>query len=211
MTPRGRLSIPYDRFVELWETLVTEGRARASINAVQNSLGGDKSTIKAYQERYAREQVAKELSMLKSIQLTDAVQKAIAAIKVKELELVEHENQQLKNRLDGVLADLAQSEAAYSALTRAFEDAKIDWDARQQKAQRDLAIAESRVSDAEKREQQLGEQYQALSEQVNQYRPRKLRWQKKRWSCCGSGGRRVREHGGNGSVKVQACWLVTLE
>lgn len=168
MTLRGRPSIPYDRFVELWETLVTEGRA--SINAVQNSLGGDKSTIKAYQERYAREQVAKELSMLKSIQLTDAVQKAIAAIKVKELELVEHENQQLKNRLDGLLADLAQSEAAYSALTRAFEDAKIDWDAWQQKAQRELAIAQSRVSDAEKREQQLGEQYQALSEQVNQYR-----------------------------------------
>lgn len=168
MAKRGRPSIKYENFIEVWEQLTEEGRA--SINAVQNTLGGDKSTINGYRERYEREKAAKELSMIKGIELTEAVQQAIAAIKVKEIDTLERENQQLKTRMDELLADLKKSEDDYAALKIELEEAKTEFSDKQQKAERQLAIAESRVTDAENREKQLGARYQELSEQISQYK-----------------------------------------
>lgn len=165
---RGRPSIKYDSFVETWEQLMAD--ERASINAVQNTLGGDKGTIKGYIERYEREQAGKELSIIKGIELPEAVQQAIAAIKVKEIEALERENQQLKARMDGYLADLQKAEEATIALKVVLDEVKAEFEIKQNKLERQLAVAESRASDADKRENQMAEQYQKLSEQVNHYK-----------------------------------------
>lgn len=171
MIKRGRPSIPkitYESFVEVWEQLQAEGRA--SINAVQNTLGGVKSTIGAYRERYEREKSGKELSLIKGIELTEALQQAIAAIKVKEIDALEQENQQLKSRLDESLSEMQKVEEDYASLKVELEETKTDLDEQKQRLERQLAITEVRFQDSENREKQLSKQCQELSEQISQHR-----------------------------------------
>src|SRR5262245_6805089 len=98
MARRGRPGISYEQFIEVWEQLANEGRA--GTNAVHDILRGNKSTIVAFRERYEREKASKELALIKNIELPDAVHQAIASIKVKEIEVLEKVNVQLKARID---------------------------------------------------------------------------------------------------------------
>jgi len=53
MAKQGRPGIPYDKFVVVWEELLQENRA--GTNIAHDLLGGSKSTIATYRERYERE------------------------------------------------------------------------------------------------------------------------------------------------------------
>lgn len=101
MAKQGRPGIHYEKFAQVWEQLLSEGRA--GTNTVHDLLGGSKSTIAIYRERFDREKASKELSVIKSVELTEAVHQAISAIKVKEIEALEKVNTQLKARIDETL------------------------------------------------------------------------------------------------------------
>src|SRR5687767_9818902 len=108
MAKRGRPGIPYEQFVETWEQLLKEGRA--GTNAAHDILGGNKSTIVAFRERYERDKSSRELSLIKNIELPEAVHQAIAGIKVKEINALEKINIELKSRVDEYLALIKETE-----------------------------------------------------------------------------------------------------
>lgn len=165
MAKQGRPGIPYDKFVEVWEQLLSEGRA--GTNTAHDLLGGSKSTIASYRERYEREKASKELSVIKSVELTEAVHQAIAGVKVKEIEALEKVNNQLKARIDEHLALLKETEEKLAAAKVAFDDAKVNFDAERLSLERKLAAAQARIDDMESREQTLLAKYEKLGEQYN--------------------------------------------
>ncbi len=166
MAKAGRPGISYEQFVSTWEQLVEEGRA--GTNAAHDILGGSKGTIAAYRERYEREKSSKELSFIKSIELSEAVHKAIAAIKVKELEALEKINTQLKARLDENLNTLKETEKDLAAAKVDLDDAKAHFEIEKLSFERKLAAAQARIEDLEKREQQVLRRNEALSQECNQ-------------------------------------------
>ena len=166
MAKPGRPGIPYEKFVEVWEQLLTEGRA--GTNVVCDILGGSKNTIAAYRERYDREKASRELAMIKSVELTEAVHQAIAAIKVKEIEALERVNTQLKARLDEYLALLKEADEKLAAAKVYLDDAKVHFDIERLSLERKLAGTQARIDDMEQREQKLLAQNEKLREQYNQ-------------------------------------------
>ncbi|WP_119344421.1 hypothetical protein [Facilibium subflavum] len=167
-TQKGRPGIPYEKFVEVWEQLIEEGKA--GTNAIHELIGGSKSTIAAYRERYEQEHAAKELSILKEVQLPSAVQKAIAELKLKEINVLENENKLLKVRIDEHLSNFKKSEEAYDALKSKLETVELNFTELKKNLEQKIAIAESRLLDTEKRENRALEQCKVLSDQVSQYK-----------------------------------------
>ena len=166
MAKPGRPGIPYEAFVETWEQLLQIGRA--TTNAAHESLGGNKNTIASFRERYERDKAAKALSLIKSIELTDAVHQAIAGIKVKEIDALEKANVQLKSRIDEYLALVKETEEKLASAKVNFEDAHMHFDAEKLSLERKLAAAQARIEDMETREQKLMARYEQLVEQHNQ-------------------------------------------
>jgi len=162
----GRPGIPYQSFVEVWEQLLNEGRA--GTNAAHAILGGSKSTIASYREQYEREKSETALSVIKHVELTEAVQRAIAEIKVKEITELEKSNTQLKSRIDNHLATLKETEANLADARVNLSDAKANFDIEKLELERQLAAAQARIDDAEKREQKLINQHEQLNEKYNQ-------------------------------------------
>ncbi len=165
MAKSGRPGIPYEQFVATWEQLMEEGRA--GTNAAHDILGGSKGTIAAYRERYEREKSSKELAFIKSVELSDAVHKAIAEVKVKELEALEKINVQLKTRLDENLNTLKETEGALASSKVDLDDAKAQFESERLSFERKLAAAQARIEDLEKREQKIIAQNEALSQECN--------------------------------------------
>lgn len=168
MAKRGRPGIPYEQFVEAWEQLVSTGRE--STNAALDIIGGNKSTIIAFRERYEREKTSKEISMINSIELTEAVHKAIASVKVKEVDALERANTALKARIDEYSAVLSATERKSAEIVVDFEDAKTNFDIEKSKAEKQLAALQARIDDAKQRESALMVRYEQLNEQYNQAR-----------------------------------------
>ena len=166
MAQRGRPGIPYEDFVKVWEQLVTDGRA--STNIAHDILGGSKSTIAAFRERYERDKASKTLSIIKSVELTEAVHQAIAGIKVKEIDALQKEHTQLKSRLDELLAALKTSEERLAATQVEAADTRTTFEVERLSLERKLAAAQARVDDGAQREQQLQANYEQLAEQCNQ-------------------------------------------
>lgn len=166
MAKLGRPGIPYEKFVEAWEQLAHEGRA--SINQVQDRLGGNKGTLAAHHERYEREKASKELSLIKSIHLTEAVHRAIAEIKVLEIEVLEKMNSQLKARIDNYLAVIKETEEKLASAKVEGEEAKSFFDTEKLQLERQLSAVQARLEDREQREQKLAIRYEQLNEQYNQ-------------------------------------------
>ncbi len=165
MTKQGRPGIPYEKFVVAWEQLLQEGRA--GTNTAHDVLGGSKSTIATYRERYEREKTSKELTLIKSIKLTEAVQRAIAEVKVQEIESFEKENTKLKSRIDEHLATIKEVEEKLAATQVTLENAKNDLDLEKLKLERQLAAAHARIHDMEQREQKLAAKQEQLNEKYN--------------------------------------------
>lgn len=165
MPKQGRPGIPYERFTEVWEQLLAENRA--GTNAAHAILGGSKTTIATFRERYEREQSSKALSIIKGVELTDAVHRAIAEIKVKEISALEKENTQLKSRIDEHLAMLKEAEEKLAATKIAMDDAKSAFDREKLKLERQLAAAQARIDDMQQREQEMANRYSKLDEKYN--------------------------------------------
>lgn len=166
MAKRGRPGISYEQFVGTWEQLLDEGRAKT--NEVLETLGGSKSTISDFRERYEREKESKSLSLIKSIELTDAVHQAIASIKVKEIEALEKINAQLKSRIDEHLSLLKETEEKLASVKVDIDDAKANFDVEKLALERKLAAAQGRIDDMDRREQKLISRCDLLVEQHNQ-------------------------------------------
>lgn len=165
MAKQGRPGIPYEKFVEVWESLIEEGRA--GTNAAHDILGGSKSTIASYREKYERERSASTLSILKDVELPKAVQQAIADIKVKELDSLQKENVALKSRIDEHLSLLKKAEDALATAKVEFNDAKVEFDTEKLSLERKLAAAQARIDDLESRESKLLERYEKQGEQLS--------------------------------------------
>jgi len=166
MTKRGRPGVSYEKFVEAWEQLIKENRA--SINVALDAIGGSKGTIAAFRERYEREQSSKELSIIKNIELTDAVHQAIAGIKVKEITVLEKISAQLKSRIDDCVALIKELEEKLASAQVDLSDAKSNFDVERLSFERKLAAAHARIEDMNKREQQLISRFDKINEQLNQ-------------------------------------------
>ncbi|OHE78668.1 MAG: hypothetical protein A3F67_07035 [Verrucomicrobia bacterium RIFCSPHIGHO2_12_FULL_41_10] len=166
MAKHGRPGIPYEKFVEAWEQLLHENRA--GTNAAHDVLGGSKTTIAAYRERYEREKSSKEISILKSVELTEAVHQAIASIKVKEIDALEKNNAQLKSRIDDYLTSLKETEEKLAVAKVDLEDAKTGFEMERLKLERKLSATQARIEDMEQREQKLTAQYGQLGDHYNQ-------------------------------------------
>jgi chromosome segregation ATPase len=165
MAKQGRPGIPYEQFVQAWEQLINEGRA--GTNAVHDILGGSKSTIATYRERYEREKASKELSIIKSIKLTEAVHRAIAEIKVTEIDALDKSNTQLKLRIDEHIAAMKEAESKLDSAKVDFADAKANFDIEMLKLERALAAAQARIEDTEQREKKLIIKCEQLNEQYS--------------------------------------------
>lgn len=165
MPKQGRPGIPYEKFVAAWEQLLQDGRA--GTNTAHDALGGSKSTIAAYRERYEREKSSKELSLIKTIKLTEAVHRAIAEIKVQEIDILEKTNAKLKSRIDEHLTTIKETEEKLATAQVAIENAKNDYDLEKLKLERLLAAAHARIDDMEQREQKLSEKHEQLNEKYN--------------------------------------------
>jgi chromosome segregation ATPase len=165
MAKQGRPGIPYEKFVLVWEQLLQEGRA--GTNTAHDVLGGSKSTIATYRERYEREKASKELSLIKNIKLTEAVHRAIAEIKVQEIETLEKINAQLKSRIDDYLAAIKEAEEKLASTIVTLDDEKTAFDIEKLKLERKLAAVQARIDDMEQREQKSTIKYEKLNEQYN--------------------------------------------
>lgn len=168
MAKQGRPGISYEKFVEVWEQLIYE--KRESTNAVLEILGGSKSTIIAYRERYERDKASKELAFIKSVKLPEAMHKAIAEIKVEEVDALEKVNIQLKSRIDEYLAVLKEADANAAALHIDRDTLKADFDSAKLGLERKLAAAQARIEDLVQREQRAIERYEQINELYNQAR-----------------------------------------
>jgi chromosome segregation ATPase len=166
MTKHGRPGISYEKFIEVWEQLIKENSA--SINSALTIIGGSKGTIAGFRERYEREQSSKELSILKSIELTDAIHQAIASIKVKEVTVLEKNNTQLKSRIEEFLVVIKELEENVASAQIDLIDAKSNFDIEKLSIERQLAAAQARIEDITKREQQLNAKFEKINEQLNQ-------------------------------------------
>lgn len=166
MTKSGRPGISYEKFIEGWEQLIKENRA--SNNVARDTIGGSKGTIAAFRERYEREQSSRELSIIKSIELSDAVHQAIATIKVKEVTALEKINTQLKSRIDDYLALVKELEEKLASAQVDLTDTKSNFDIEKLTFERQLAAAEARIEEINKREQQLLSRFDKINEQFNQ-------------------------------------------
>lgn len=166
MANKGRPGIPYEKFVEVWESLIKE--QRATTNAAHDILGGSKSTIASYRERYERDKSSRTLSFINSIQLTEAMHQAIATIKVKEVEELEKINTQLKSRIDEYLTIMKESQEKLSAAKVDLDEAKVNFDVEKLSLERKLAAAKARIEDLEKREKNLLDKCDQLNDQHNQ-------------------------------------------
>ncbi len=167
MAKRGRPGIAYEDFVETWEQLLlTQGRA--TTNAAHEALGGNKNTIASFRERYERDKAAKALSLIKSIELTDAVHQAIAGIKVKEIDALEKANGQLKSRIDEYLALVKETDEKLASAKIDLEDARMKFEAEKLSLERKLAAAQARIEDMQTREQKLIARCEQLVEHYNQ-------------------------------------------
>lgn len=166
MAKLGRPGIPYEQFVETWQQLLKE--ERANVTNILAILGGSRSTITNYHERYEREQAVKEYNIINSIELSEAVHQAIAGVKVKEIDCLKKENMQLKSRIDGYLTLVNESEEKLAAAKVDLDDAKVNSDLEKLSLERKLAAAEARIEEITQREQTLLAKYEALSQQYNQ-------------------------------------------
>ena len=163
---RGRPSIDYGTFVETWEDLLKE--EVASITAAHSRLGGCKSTLAKFRERYEREKVEAATSVLKEIELPDAVKQVIADFKLKEIKVLEKENAELKSRLDEMITNLKQAEEDLIEASMKLDEAKSDFDSDRLSLERKLAVEEARRADFKAREEALLEQLESKSEQLHQ-------------------------------------------
>jgi chromosome segregation ATPase len=166
MTKLGRPGISYENFIEVWVQLIKENRA--SINSALAIIGGSKGTIAGFRERYEREQSSKEMSILKSIEGTETIHLAIAAIKVKEVTVLEKNNTQLKSRIDDFLVLIKELEENLASAQIDIIDAKANFDVEKLSIERQLAAAQARIEDITKREQQLNAKFEKTNEQLNQ-------------------------------------------
>jgi len=165
MAKQGRPGIPYEKFVVVWEQLLHEGRA--GTNMAHDLLGGSKSTIATYRERYEREKSSKEVSIIKSVKLTEAVHRAIAEVKVQEIEALEKINAAFKARMDEYIAMAKEAEEKSAAAVVALHDAKVADDIERLKLERKLAAAQALIEDIEQREQKMAAKCEKLAEQYN--------------------------------------------
>jgi hypothetical protein len=166
MTMSGRPGVPYKKFVEIWEQLVVDGKA--SNNAAQQLLGGSKSTIGSFRERYEREKTDKVIGMINSIQLTEAVKQAIAQIKVKEILELEKIIAQLNSRSEEYLSTLKETEDKLAASGLELDEAKLKFETQHLDWERNLAVSQVRFEDRRQQEQLLIAKYEKLNEQYNQ-------------------------------------------
>lgn len=166
MAKQRQSNLTYDQFVEVWEQLVKE--ARAGNNVAHDILGGSKSTIATFRERYEREKTSQTLAIIKSVELTDAVHHAIADIKVKEIEILEQTKKQLESRIDHYINEAKEAESKLAETLVELEDTKTNFNIEKLKLERQLAASEARTEDLEKREQKIATQLEKLSEQYNQ-------------------------------------------
>ena len=165
MAKQGRPGIPYEKFVEIWVRLIDEGRA--GTNVAHDILGGSKSTITAYRERYEREKTSQQISIIKNIELPKAICHTIAEMKVKELTALEKTNEQLIIRIDDYLSAMKEVEGKLLSVQVELDDAKTNFDAEKLKLERQLAAAEARIEDMQQREQKLMSHNEQLGNQYN--------------------------------------------
>jgi len=166
MTKQRKSNLTYDQFVEVWEQLINDHRA--GNNVAHDILGGSKSTIANFRERYEREKTSKTLSIIKSVELTEAVHQAIADIKVKEIEALEQVKKQLESRVDSYINGMKEAESKLAETLVEFEDAKTNFDIEKLNLERQLAASQARIGDLEKREQKIAAKLEKLNEQYNQ-------------------------------------------
>lgn len=165
MAKQGRPGVPYEKFTEVWENLIKEGRA--GTNTAHDLLGGSKSTIASYRERYEREQTSKTLSLIKSLELPDALLRSIAEIKVHEIEVLEKDCTQLKSRADEYLNLLKELEEKLAIAKVELDDTTMLFNGEKLKLEKKLAAAEARIEDIEAREQKINDRYEKLHEQYS--------------------------------------------
>lgn len=166
MMKAGRPGLAYEEFKAVWDELLREGKE--GTNAAHNILGGCKSTIASYRERYEREKASQAISIINGIELTDTLQKAIAAIKVKETEALEKANKALEARNDETIALLKSTETKLAAVETALAEANAHFDTKLLEFERQLAAEKARSDELRQREQDLKAKYDALNEQYNQ-------------------------------------------
>lgn len=166
-TKLGRPSIiSYEQFMPVWLQLTEEGRA--SINAVQESLGGSKSTITALRERYEREKMAEKVALLNDIKLPDAIRFAIAEIKVKQITTIEKGQADLELRLNEVIQSLKEAELKYASIKSLLEKEKSAFEAKEKILHGQRMAAEALRTQAEDREQKAIKRCEELAEQLGQ-------------------------------------------
>lgn len=159
------LSVTYEQFTPVWEQLINGGRA--TTNAAHDMLGGGKSTIAGFRERYEQQKTSKTQAFIKSVELPEALHRTIADIKVKEIETLEQAKKELESRIDSYIHGMNEAESKLAEARVEFEDAKSNFDLEKLTLERKLAASQARNEYLEKREQSLTSQCDKLNQQYN--------------------------------------------
>jgi hypothetical protein len=166
MTKQGRPGVTYARFVELWEQLLSEGRATTRLTA--ELLSSSTATITDYRRRYETAKESQARSIIKEIELPTAIVQAIAAINVKEIVLLEESKQAVENRESESLKLLTETETKLADLLAQMEELKTTFEAEKLTLERKLAASQARIDDLLQREQKSDERYQQLTHLYHQ-------------------------------------------
>ena len=162
---RVRPGITYEQFVKTWEQLAKEGRA--GTNAVLEVLGGNKSTIAAFREQYEREKYTRELALIESIELPKGILKALADVKINEIEKQQAEILKLRECIDDLIGDVKQAEERAAVAEAEAAVAKQNFDAEKLSLAQNLSAVQARMEDIKDRERILLARIDELSESCN--------------------------------------------
>lgn len=160
------LMYTYEEFVDTWKALKEEGRAR--VVTVQDILGGSKSTITGFIEKFERDEAAKKIDLIKYTELPKAVSEAIANMKIKQIDELEATKKQLNERLDENIQHLKEAESKLSEAQTSFDERRTEFGAKEKNFERELSASEALRKQAEDREKNLLAQIDQLRDQLSQ-------------------------------------------
>lgn len=164
---QGRPSvISYEIFLETWLKLTESGKA--SINAVQEQLGGRKSIIANFRERYEHEKASEKMAFINNIQLPDAIRLALSEIKVSQIEALEQAKNATELRLNEIIQSLENSEAHLATAKLSLEETKLVYENKEKELCHQYAVSEALRIASEEREKSVIKRCEELLEQLNQ-------------------------------------------
>jgi len=94
------------------------------------------------------------------------VHRAIAEVKVQEIDALEKINAELKARIDEYIAITKEAEEKSAAAVVALNDAKVADDIEKLKLERKLAATQALIDDTEQREQKMASKCEKLAEHL---------------------------------------------